>query len=99
MVSSVVLLIVLVRVTMTMVRGLRGIHRVMAIALVIRGRRLGGSHLCLDPGIPTVACGGERGLVHRPFLKLRDSPAWVTLRPRNGKSLRHWGKGLKIASI
>jgi len=94
--SSVVLLILLMRVTMTMtkVRGLRGIHRVVAIALVIRGRRLGGSHLCLDPGISTAARGGERRLVHRPFLVLRDPPAWVTLRPR--ESLRHWGKGLLL---
>jgi len=92
--SSVVLLILLMRVTVTMVRGLRGIHRVVAIALVIRGRRLRGSHLCFDPGISTATHGGERRLVHRPLLVLGDPPTWVTLRPR--ESLRHWGKGLLL---
>ena len=62
LVSSVVLLILLVRVTMTMVWG---IQRVMTIALVIRRRRLGRSHLCLDPGITSsAACGRKRRLVH-----------------------------------
>ena len=65
LVSSVMLLILLVRVTMTMMWRLRGIQRVMTIALVIRRRRLGRSHLCLDPGISSsAACGRERRLVH-----------------------------------
>ena len=64
LVSSVMLLILLMRVTVTMMRGLRGIQRVMTIALVIRGWRLGRSHLCLDPGISSTACARERRLVH-----------------------------------
>ena len=52
LVSSVVLLIMrMVRMTMDMMRGLRGKYRVMTVARVIRGRRLGRSHLCLHPGI------------------------------------------------
>ena len=51
LVSSVMLLIMrMVRMTMDM-RGLRGKYRVMTVARVIRGRRLGRSHLCLHPGI------------------------------------------------
>ena len=65
LVSSVVMLILLVWVTVTMVRWLRGIQRVMTIALVIRRRRLGRSHLCLDPGISSsTARARERRLVH-----------------------------------
>jgi len=54
-----------VRVTVTMVRRLRGIHWVMTIALVIRGLRLGRAHLCLHPAIPSsYTCDRKGRLVH-----------------------------------